>query len=74
MLHESPMNDIEIRALNVIHNLNWLLESHESSVELVDVSGNKVFVRCIGYCAECESDCVGVAFRERMPDIELIMQ
>jgi Fe-S cluster biogenesis protein NfuA len=68
------MNDIEIKALNVIHNLNWLLESHESSVELVDVSGNKVFVRCLGYCSECESDCVGVAFKERMPEIELIMQ
>jgi Fe-S cluster biogenesis protein NfuA len=68
------MNDIEIRALGVIHNLNWLLQSHESSVELVDVRGNKVFIRCIGYCSECEDDCVGVAFKERMPEIELIMQ
>jgi Fe-S cluster biogenesis protein NfuA len=74
MLERTTMKEIKIRALNVIHNLNWLLESHESSVELVDISGNKVFVRCIGYCAECESDCVGVAFKERMPEIELIMQ
>jgi Fe-S cluster biogenesis protein NfuA len=74
MSERTTMKEIKTRALNVIHNLNWLLESHESSVELVDISGNKVFVRCIGYCAECESDCVGVAFKERMPEIELIMQ
>ena len=68
------MNNIEQRVHEVLHNLNWLLEAHDSFAELVEVRGNKVVIRCVGYCAECETDCVGVAFKERMPDIELILQ
>ncbi len=68
------MNNIKQRVHEVLHNLNWLLESHDSFAELVEVNGNKVVIRCVGYCAECETDCVGVAFKERMPDIELILQ
>ncbi len=68
------MNNIEQRVHEVLHNLNWLLEAHDSFAELVEVNGNKVVIRCVGYCAECETDCVGVAFKERMPDIELILQ
>ena len=67
------MNDIEIRVQEVLHNLNWLLEAHDSFVELIEIQGNKVFLRCTGLCATCETDCVGVAFRERMPEIEIIL-
>jgi Fe-S cluster biogenesis protein NfuA len=66
------MSEIESRVIEVLHNLNWLMESHNSYAELVEIEGKKVVIRCIGSCAECETDCVGVAFNERMPDIELI--
>jgi Fe-S cluster biogenesis protein NfuA len=68
------MNDPEKQVLEILHNLNWLLESHNSSVELVEIKDERVIVHCVGYCAECETDCVGVAFKERMPDIKLIFQ
>lgn len=66
------MDDIKKRVLEVLHNLNWLMESHNSFAELVEIRGQNVIVRTIGYCAECESGCVEVAFKERMPDIKLI--
>ena len=66
------MDDIKKRVLEVLHNLNWLMESHNSFAELVEIRGRNVVVRTIGHCAECESGCVEVAFRERMPDIKLI--
>jgi len=66
------MDDIQKRVLEVLHNLNWLMESHNSSAELVEIRGRNVVVRTVGYCAECESGCVEVAFKERMPDIKLI--
>ena len=67
------MNDIKKRVHEVLHNLNWLLEAHNSFVELVEIKGNTVIVRCTGFCAECETNCVGVAFDERMPEIELVI-
>jgi hypothetical protein len=66
------MDEIEKQVLEVLHNLNWLLEAHDSFTELIEVQGSKVILRCVGQCCDCETDCVGVAFKERMPDIELI--
>ncbi len=60
--------------LEVLHNLNWLFEAHDSYVELIKIKGKKVVVRCVGPCGDCETDCVGVAFKERMPLMELIVQ
>jgi Fe-S cluster biogenesis protein NfuA len=68
------MGTLQKQVLEVLHNLNWLMESHNSSVELVEVKGKKVVVRCVGQCQACETDCIGDAFRERMPDIELVQQ
>jgi len=50
------------------------LESHDSSVELVGIKGKKIVLHCVGYCAECESDCIGVASKERMPEIQVVLQ
>ena len=68
------MTELEKQVQEVLHNLNWLLESHGSQVELISIKGNKVTIRCIGVCDDCDTDCVGVAFKERLPDIELIRQ
>ena len=65
------MDEIEKQVMEVLHNLNWLLEAHDSFAELVEIRDNKVVIRCVGQCSTCETDCVGVAFKERMPDIEL---
>ena len=66
------MNDIKQNVLEVLHNLNWLLEPHDSYAELVDIKDNKVTIRCVGACVTCETDCIGVTFKERMPHIELV--
>ena len=68
----STMNNIEKRVAEVLHNVNWLIKPHDSHVELVKIEGKKVVVHCVGSCTECEIDCIGVAFKERMPDIKLL--
>lgn len=68
------LENIRERVMEVLYNVNWLLESHESYAELVSIEGNKVIIRCVGHCAECDTNCVGQAFEERMPEIELILQ
>lgn len=67
-------NTIEARVKEVLHNLNWLLDAHDSSTELIKIEGNKVFILCKGQCAACETECIQVAFSERMPEIELVLK
>ncbi len=67
-------NTIEARVRDVLHNLNWLLDAHDSSVELIKIKGNKVYLHCEGECATCDTECIQVAFRERMPEIEVILK
>lgn len=66
------MDEIKQQVKEVLHNLNWLLEAHDSFAELIEIRGNKVIIRCIGHCCNCDTDCVGVAFKERIPDIKLV--
>ncbi len=68
------MDEIERNVSEVLRNLNWLMESHNSFVELIEAKGRTVVIRCVGYCSACETDCVRTAFKERMPHIELIIQ
>jgi Fe-S cluster biogenesis protein NfuA len=68
------MREIEKKVHEVLHNLNWLLESHNSFAELIAIKGKKVIIRCSGFCAECESRCVQIAFNERMPEVKLVLQ
>ena len=67
-------NTIEARVNEVLFNLNWLLDAHNSSAELIKIEGNKVFILCKGECASCETECIQVAFRERMPEVELVLK
>ena len=68
------MKELKEKVSEVLHNVNWMLEAHESFAELVDVHGKKVIIHCTGFCAECETNCIKTAFRERLPDIELVFQ
>jgi len=65
---------MENQVREILHNLNWLLEPHDSFVELVNIRGNKVVIRAVGSCEGCETDCIGTAFRERLPDVKLVRQ
>lgn len=68
------MGTIEKQVRDVLHNLNWLLEPHESSVELIGIQGKKIIIRSTGSCDTCETDCIGTAFRERIPGMKLVRQ
>ncbi len=67
-------NNIEDRVKEVLHNLNWLLDAHNSTADLIKIESNKVFILCKGQCASCETECIQVAFSERMPEVELVIK
>jgi len=66
------MNEIEQQVLEVLHNLNWLMEPHDSYAELVEVKGRIIVIRSVGACGSCETDCIRTAFAERMPGMKLV--
>ena len=66
------MKKIEKQILEVLHNINWQLKPHKSHVELLQIKGRNVLIRGRGVCIECKIDCIGAAFKDRMPDIELL--
>jgi Fe-S cluster biogenesis protein NfuA len=68
------MDNLKNQVSDILKNLNWLLESHDSFVELISIQGNKVIIHCEGYCSECETNCIVVAFRERLPQVKLVFQ
>jgi Fe-S cluster biogenesis protein NfuA len=68
------MDNLKKKVSDILHNVNWLLEAHNSFVELVAIQDNKVIIHCGGYCSECETNCVKVAFRERLPQVTLVFQ
>ena len=68
------MNELKKQVNEVLHHLNWLIEPHNSSVELIEVKDRRIVIRSIGYCINCETDCIRITFKERLPDIELIIR
>ena len=66
--------DIEKEVQDIIKNLNWLMEPHDSYVELIGIRGKRVIISASGPCTECEKDCIGTAFRERLPHIRLVIE
>jgi len=68
------MDNLKKQVSDVLHSINWLLESHNSFVELTAIQGKKVIIHCEGYCSECETNCIELAFRERLPQVELVFQ
>ncbi len=65
-------NNIKAQVLEVLESLEWLLDAHDSSVKLVGIKGNKVILHSEGECADCDTNCIEQAFRERIPAIEVI--
>ena len=66
-------NTIKEQVLEVLEGLEWLLDMHNSSAELVEIKGNKVMIYCEGECAHCETNCIEEAFREKLPAMEVIL-
>ena len=68
------MNEIEKQITEILDSMSYILDSHESSAEIVEIEGNKVVIQMIGQCADCDTNCIEEAIYEKLPDIELIFQ
>jgi Fe-S cluster biogenesis protein NfuA len=70
--NSSHSEDIEQQIIKIIDSMYWILEAHDSTAELTEVKGNRVFIQISGQCAECDTNCIEDALYAELPDIELI--
>jgi Fe-S cluster biogenesis protein NfuA len=68
------MNEIKKQITEILDSMSYILDSHESSAEIVEIKGNKVVIQMFGQCADCDTNCIEEAIYEKLSDIELIFQ
>jgi hypothetical protein len=68
------MNNIEKQITEILDSMSLILDSHESSAEIVEIKGNRVVIQIIRQYADCDTNCIEDAIYEKLPDIDLIFQ
>jgi hypothetical protein len=62
----------EIRA--ILEGLECILTAHDSCAELAEFSNNRAVIYCGGPCLKCDNRCIEDAIREKLPDVEVVIQ
>jgi hypothetical protein len=71
---EVPVVAVEEKIKEVLESLQCILTAHDSCAELIEVKGNRAVIYCGGPCVKCDNRCIEEAIKEKLPDIEVIIQ
>jgi len=71
---EVPAVAAEEKIKEVLESLQCILTAHDSCAELIEVKGNRAVIYCGGPCVKCDNRCIEEAIKEKLPDIEVIIQ
>lgn len=58
----------------ILDSLQCILTAHESCAELVEFKDNRAVIYCGGPCVKCDNRCIEGAIKDKLPDIEVIIQ
>lgn len=58
----------------ILDSMNWILDAHNSSAELIEVKGNRVVIQVEGQCADCDTNCLEEAIYNKFPAIDLTLR
>ncbi len=73
MGNESNINT-EKKIREILDSLQCILTAHDSCAELIEFKDNRAVIYCGGPCLNCDNRCIEEAIREKLPDIEVIIQ
>ncbi len=62
----------EIR--DILDGLECILTAHDSCAELVEYRNKRAVISCGGPCLKCDNRCIEGAIKDRLPDVEVIVQ
>jgi len=73
-MYEKSANDTEEKIRKILNSLQCILTAHDSCAELIEFKDNRAVIYCGGPCIHCDNRCIEGAIKEKLPDIEVIIQ
>lgn len=73
MENEEAVNTEE-KIKDILIGLECILTAHDSCAELVEFNNNRAVINCGGPCIHCDNRCIEEAIKEKLPDVEVIIQ
>jgi hypothetical protein len=64
----------EEKIREILESLECILSAHDSCAELIEFKENRAVIYCGGPCMRCDNRCIEEAIREKLPDVEVIIQ
>lgn len=58
----------------ILDSLQCILTAHDSCAELIEFKDNRAVIYCGGPCVKCDNRCIEGAIKDKLPDIEVIIQ
>ena len=62
------------RIKEILDSLECILTAHDSCAELIEFKDNRAVIYCGGPCVNCDNRCIEGAIKEKLPDVEVIIQ
>ncbi|HYA11913.1 MAG TPA: hypothetical protein VEF37_02875 [Thermodesulfovibrionales bacterium] len=73
-MYEKSANDTEEKIRKILNSLQCILTAHDSCAELIEFKDNRAVIYCGGPCIHCDNRCIEEAIKEKLPDIDVIIQ
>ena len=58
----------------ILNSLECILTAHDSCAELMEFKDNRAVIHCGGPCKQCDNRCIEDAVKEKLPDIDVVIQ
>jgi len=73
-MHAKAVQTTEEKIKQILEGLECILTAHDSCAELIELKDNRAVIYCGGPCLKCDNRCIEGAIKEKLPDIQVIIQ
>jgi hypothetical protein len=64
----------EEKIREILEGLECILTAHDSCAELIEFKDNRAVIYCGGPCVKCDNRCIEGAIRDKLPNVEVVIQ
>lgn len=70
----STTANYEEQIREILISLECILTAHDSCAELMEFKDNRAVIHCGGPCKQCDNRCIEDAIKDKLPDIDVVIQ